>query len=215
MNPAAPVTRIRTSASYASAFVALAVTALAAMAVAPAQLLGVPDLRPVALEPAGTLEVLERLVARSELRERRAEVVLRVRLVEPAGARERGERQSGETLGPGRVAGLQKAGRLVGEARAAGRGRRRWGWRRRRRRRRRGRWLCNRRSGGRRLDRLPVIAASGEQRRDARSGEECSGDDCGDEWPRRPLLRGGEDAGRGRSALERLAERRHECGGGL
>ena len=47
----------------------------------PAELLRVADLGPVALELPRALEVLERLVALAELGERRAEVVLRVRLV--------------------------------------------------------------------------------------------------------------------------------------
>src|SRR5262245_16475156 len=155
MNPAAPVTRIRTAASYASPFVALAVTASPSVATASsAEPLRVADLGPVALELPRLLEVLERLVALTELGQRRAEVVLRVRLVGLAGTCKRGQRQPRESLGARGVAVSKERSRPVGQAGAVGLGRGRLRWWTRRRWRRRRRWLRSRCAGAGGLGRL-------------------------------------------------------------
>ena len=119
MNPAAPVTRIRTAASYASPLVALVLAAALLVAVTLAEPLRLADRGPVALELPRALEVLERFVALPELGERRAEVVLRVGLVRGAGAQERGDCLSGEPLGARGVTRPEKRGCLVGQAAAA------------------------------------------------------------------------------------------------
>ena len=129
MNPAAPVTRIRTAASYASPLVALVLAAALLVAVTLAEPLRLADRGPVALELPRALEVLERFGALPELGERRAEVVLRVGLVRGAAAQERRHCLSGEPLGGGGVTRPEKRGCLVGQVAAVGRRR----WRRRRR----------------------------------------------------------------------------------
>src|SRR6476659_1585361 len=115
MNPAAPVTRMRTAASYASPLVALAVSVSPALSLAlSAKPFRVADLGSIALELARLLEVLERFIALAELGQRGAEVVVRVRLVQHSAAEERRDGLSGELLGAGSVAGVEKGRRLIG-----------------------------------------------------------------------------------------------------
>src|SRR4029450_5220433 len=137
MNPAAPVTRMRTAASYASPLVALAVPVSPALSVAlSAEPFRVPDLGAIALELPRLLEVLERFVALPELGQSGAEVVVRVRLVQHSAAEERRDGLPGEPLSSRGVVGPEERGRLVGQSLATEtRGRRRWrSWRRRSRR---------------------------------------------------------------------------------
>src|SRR5512133_4078711 len=109
MKPAAPVTRIRTAPSYASlvAFLPLLMTRSA-------EPHGVPDRGAVTLELARPVEMLERLIALPELRERGSQVVFGVRLVTDSGAPEGGDSLPRDTLGALEVAGPEEPGRLIG-----------------------------------------------------------------------------------------------------
>ena len=223
MNPAAPVTRIRTAASYAPPLVAR-------VSVRP---LPWPPPRPWPCSPRQSFSASrisgrlpwscrERSRCRSasphwpELGEGRTEVVLRVRLVRTAGTGERGDRQTGDLLGARGIAAAQECGCLVGQGGAVGSRRRRWWrWWRRRRRRWCRRRRCDGRASARRLGRLLLIAAAGEERCEPGTREQRSSDDGCDERPRRPPVGRGQHAGHCSAALERLTQGRHEVGRGL
>src|SRR5262245_37604656 len=221
MKPAAPVTRMGTAASYASSLVSrvsveavVAVAVLSSAAVAAAELLRVADLVSSALERPGALEMVEGFSALAELRERRAEVVLRVRLVRLTRAGERGDRLPGDRLGGSGIAFPEQRGCLVGQGCAALSRwrRRRWGrgmrrWRRFRWRRWRGCRLMSLRG-------LLLIPAVREERRESRACKQRRSDDRRHERPPRPALRGRQHARRRGTALGSLPQRCHETEGG-
>src|SRR5213596_1745907 len=207
MNPAAPVTRIRTRASYASFLVLLALAVTLAVP-SLAQPLGLSNLRPVALELPRALEVLERLVALSELSQRRPQVILRVRLVDGPAAEERRDGLARDPLRTCGVARPKERSRLI-RLRVPARSRRRRWWRRRRRSGRR--WVGDRRPAARGLLRSLLAVSAREQRRQTRAREQRRCDDGRDERPDRPPL-GRENTGRRRPALQRLPQRTGEEG---